>query len=57
MREWEAIVCLRPNLDRRAHRNQLENLVDLLVGNGDAAQSPIVEPVRRADPSLPLGRP
>src|ERR1035437_8745991 len=53
--DWRA-AGLRTNLDRRAHRNPVPNLVDLLVGDGDAAQRPVVEPVRRADPALAVGQ-
>src|ERR1035438_5332933 len=44
-------VRLRPNLDRRAHRNEIPDLVNLFIGDGDAAQRPVVEPVRRSQPA------
>jgi hypothetical protein len=41
-------VALRSNFHWRAHCNQLVDLVNLLIGDGNAAQRPIIEPVRSA---------
>ena len=52
----ECAPALRPNLHRRAHWNQIPDLVDLLIGDGDATQRPVVKPVRRANIAFAVGQ-
>jgi len=46
----QSALRLRPDLDRRSHRNQIPYLIDLFVSDRDATQCPVVESMRSTQP-------
>ena len=44
------------NFDRGAGRDEVPDFVDFRVGNGDAAEGPVIEAVRGTEPALPVGK-
>src|SRR6185437_10098189 len=44
------------DFDRGAHRHEIPDLVDLRIGDGDAAEGPVDGAVRRADKAAAVGQ-